>query len=288
MTNYFEQFIDESSKNLSREELMKELKKKYPSLWMKDSEDFDKGKTKNAIWTGSESHAVEKDGKPIFDYNANGSKYEFGIHIDLYNFLEKKGWYCEWYDSGTILIFQDDINESFKSDLKDFLEDELKYNEDSHVTDEDVDQIYHAFISKYKKYKLEKSIKIYDEIHDYFSVLEGKVELKRKYGTNPPHHVNSHAPMRERVLSFVKERGEVSEEEITEYVKGIREDVGKEGPSGWLKKNPEYFEKSGAKLILSKKGERFLASKKVNESSVLRFEDFINESSTIKSTGTMS
>lgn len=139
---------------------------------MKDSEDFDKGKTKNAIWTGSESDAVEKDGRPIFDYNAGGSKYELGIHKDLYNFLEKKGWYCEWYDSGTIFIFQDDINESFKSDLKDFLEDELKYNEDSHVTDADVDQIYHAFISKYNKYKGEKSLKIYDEIYGYFSVFE--------------------------------------------------------------------------------------------------------------------
>jgi hypothetical protein len=70
----------------------------------------------------------------------------------------------------------------------------------------------------------------------------------------------------------------VSEEEINTYIGGLREETGKEGSTKWLSKNPEYFSKKGSKLILSQKGERFLNSKTVNESTkLMNFNDFLNE-----------
>jgi hypothetical protein len=75
-----------------------------------------------------------------------------------------------------------------------------------------------------------KSTKPY-RLHDLknLKINEARVQLKRKYGIHPPHVVSSHAPLRERVLGFVKEKGEVSEEEINTYIGGLREETGKEG-----------------------------------------------------------
>lgn len=98
-------------------------------------------------------------------------------------------------------------------------------------------------------------------------VNEAKVTLKRKYGVHPPHIVGSHAPIRERVLAFVKEKGTVSEEEVQQYIQGIREEGGKEGSSKWLKYNTQYFNIKNGNVAISQKGERFLASKTLNEES---------------------
>lgn len=90
---------------------------------------------------------------------------------------------------------------------------------------------------------------------------EGKVSVKRKYTDKyPAKHVSSHGPIRERILAFVKENGEVTREGLMEFIKGMNEDNGGATSRKWLNKNPQYFkvtEKNGVKTYkLSSLGER--------------------------------
>jgi hypothetical protein len=100
---------------------------------------------------------------------------------------------------------------------------------------------------------------------------EGKVMLKRKYTeAHPAKHVFTYAPVREKILSFVKEKGEVSHDEMMEYVKGINEETGGNTSRKWLTKNAQYFtikEKNGEKTYkLSSLGEKVhSAINKLNE-----------------------
>ena len=90
---------------------------------------------------------------------------------------------------------------------------------------------------------------------------EAKVSIKRKYtDSHPAKHVSSKGPIREKVLSFMKEKGEVSHEELVEFFKGINEETGGSTSRKWINKNTHYFkitEKTGVKTYkLSKLGER--------------------------------
>jgi len=90
---------------------------------------------------------------------------------------------------------------------------------------------------------------------------ESKVSIKRKYTENhPAKHVSSHGPIREKVLAFVKEKGEVTREELLNFFKGMNEETGGSTSRKWLNKNPHYFkvtEKKGVKTYkLSQLGER--------------------------------
>lgn len=92
-------------------------------------------------------------------------------------------------------------------------------------------------------------------------INESKVTVKRKYTeAHPAKHVSSNGPVRERILSFVKEKGEVSHEDMMEYVKSVNEETGGNTSRKWLNKNTRYFsikEKDGVKTYrLSALGER--------------------------------
>ena len=91
----------------TREKLMAKLHKAYPSLFLKTTEEFD-GRS-GGIWTGSEDRVVDRDGYIRFDYYAEDyqeKKYIFGVRVHLHNFLLRNGWYGEWYDCGTIMLYQ--------------------------------------------------------------------------------------------------------------------------------------------------------------------------------------
>ena len=58
-------------------------------------------------------------------------------------------------------------------------------------------------------------------------VNEGKLTIKRKYtDAHPSHEVSSNAPIREKILSFVKEGGTVTHEELMEFIAGMNEGNG--------------------------------------------------------------
>jgi len=100
---------------------------------------------------------------------------------------------------------------------------------------------------------------------------EGKVTFKRKYTeAYPAKHVFTNAPVREKILSFVKEKGEVTHDEMMEFVRSVNEETGGNTSRKWLTKNTRYFnikEKNGTKTYrLSSLGEKVHTSiNKLNE-----------------------
>jgi hypothetical protein len=87
----------------SREQMMELLEAKYPKMFLKTTEEFDG--SKGGIWTSGEDKLTTKDGFELFDYYAESKRYELGIHTEIYNFLEKHGWFAEWYDCGTLMLW---------------------------------------------------------------------------------------------------------------------------------------------------------------------------------------
>ena len=88
----------------TREKMMELLEAKYPNMFLRTTEEFDGGK--GGIWTSGEDGLAGKDGFALFNYCAEGKRYQFGVHTEIYNFLEKHGWYAEWHDCGTIMLYE--------------------------------------------------------------------------------------------------------------------------------------------------------------------------------------
>jgi len=96
---------------------------------------------------------------------------------------------------------------------------------------------------------------------DDYMLTEGRVVFKRKYtDAYPAKVVSDSAPVREKILSFVKEKGSVSYSEIMEFVRLMNEETGGNTSRKWLNKNSHYFkiaEKNGVKTYsLSPVGKR--------------------------------
>jgi hypothetical protein len=92
-------------------------------------------------------------------------------------------------------------------------------------------------------------------------VNEGKVTIKRKYtDLHPSLTVSTNAPIRERILSFLKEAGTVTHDELMEFIAGMNEESGGSTSRKWVNKNTQYFvikERQGVKTYrLSPLGER--------------------------------
>ena len=67
-----------------------------PNAFLRYSEDFDGND--GGIWTGGEGNP-SIDGIGIFDYwNGNNT------NVDKY--LEDNGWFAEWYDAGTMFLWE--------------------------------------------------------------------------------------------------------------------------------------------------------------------------------------
>jgi hypothetical protein len=88
----------------TREKMMELLEAKYPQMFLRTTEEFDGGK--GGIWTSGEDGLAGKDGFALFNYYAEGKRYQFGVHTEIYEFLEGHGWYAEWYDCGTIMLYE--------------------------------------------------------------------------------------------------------------------------------------------------------------------------------------
>ena len=94
---------------MNREELIAELQRRYPKMFFKTSEEFFTDKTEGGIWTTAECTDQLHSGLPLFDYYSQdgGSRhYTFGVNNFLHNWLEEQGWYCEFYDPGTVMIWE--------------------------------------------------------------------------------------------------------------------------------------------------------------------------------------
>jgi hypothetical protein len=96
----------ETTKVIRRESLMAKLEKKYPKMFLRTTEEFDGGS--GGIWTSAENIVLDNSRMPLFNYYAddyNEVSYIMGVRKSLHDFLEKNGWYCEFYDAGTVMIY---------------------------------------------------------------------------------------------------------------------------------------------------------------------------------------
>jgi hypothetical protein len=91
----------------TQDEMLNLLEQKYPKMFLKPSEQFG-ASYKGGIWSSGENGDLAKDGFKLFNYYAEDPKerrYVLGVHKEIGNFLEKHGWYAEWYDCGTIMLW---------------------------------------------------------------------------------------------------------------------------------------------------------------------------------------
>lgn len=85
----------------SREKVMKALGELFPVTGT--TEDFDG--SEGGIWICGECGYLNAVGVPFFDYYADTKSYEMGVLSNLRAMVEKMGWYFEWYDAGTIMVY---------------------------------------------------------------------------------------------------------------------------------------------------------------------------------------
>ena len=90
------------AKALNRAELTDYLEKYLDFL--RTTEEFDG--TEGGIWTSAENGET-LSGSKIFDYYSESSKYEFGVLNKFAKLLSKSGWYAEFYDPGTVMIWEE-------------------------------------------------------------------------------------------------------------------------------------------------------------------------------------
>ena len=127
-------------KQWTRKQIMKGLQELVTEMdFMKTTEEFNG--EKGGIWTiGTESGWIFK-GLPPFNHNLeygeillseNGDTdpkhkgmkvkelYVIGIHREIYNWLEERGWYPKWYDPGTLFLLKN-TSEHKNNILKDII-----------------------------------------------------------------------------------------------------------------------------------------------------------------------
>tara|TARA_R110002012_G_scaffold87499_1_gene216332 strand:+ start:689 stop:1039 length:351 start_codon:yes stop_codon:yes gene_type:complete len=99
------------SNKVSREQMMEWIENAlskenerigYGATKVRTSEDWND--ESDYIWLSGESYDTYK-GDTIYSYYSESSKYEFGVLNTWENELKKRGWYSQWYDSGTIMIY---------------------------------------------------------------------------------------------------------------------------------------------------------------------------------------
>ena len=90
----------------SRESLIKELEISFPYISLKTTEEF--GASPGGIWTFAEGEGDTYG--PWFDYDAamydsSEIHYVMGVRRDVLAVIEKAGFYPEFNDPGTVMIW---------------------------------------------------------------------------------------------------------------------------------------------------------------------------------------
>lgn len=76
----------------SRSVVTKEIRKAFPDLFVKPAEQFD-GRGSGGLWTSGETG--------VFQY------WNHYVDPKMQNLLDKAGWYYEYYDAGTVMLYKD-------------------------------------------------------------------------------------------------------------------------------------------------------------------------------------
>lgn len=91
------------AKTLTRDEMMATMRNKYGLSFVKTTEEFDG--EEGGIWLGGSDSLMPNGKDRMFDYYHGGSKYPQGVNKDLAKFLDKCGWYGQFADPGTVMLW---------------------------------------------------------------------------------------------------------------------------------------------------------------------------------------
>jgi hypothetical protein len=94
-------FLNEAK--FDRKAMMKWIEKYINSV--KTTEEFNG--SEGGIWVSGEDPSYKYKGMRIYDYYVNSKSYELGVLASWEKELNKRGWYSEWYDAGTVMIWPD-------------------------------------------------------------------------------------------------------------------------------------------------------------------------------------
>jgi hypothetical protein len=79
------------------------METKYKIKHVRTSEEFMRG-DEGGIWIAGDN-GEELSGNKIFDYYNRSAKYTNGVLKQFRTAIEKTGWWFEWNDPGTIMIW---------------------------------------------------------------------------------------------------------------------------------------------------------------------------------------
>jgi hypothetical protein len=90
-------------------QLKQDLATRFPNVWIKDGRDFCSDYA-CSLWTGDGSQ-IDVHGDKVytvdaFDLYSDSRQYVTGVWRELYNFLDARGYYCEFHDPGTVFIWE--------------------------------------------------------------------------------------------------------------------------------------------------------------------------------------
>ena len=89
---------------ISRDQMIAKLKKAYPSLFISTTEEFNG--SEGGIWLSGEDGTTDRNGNVLFNYwSEDHTNRTFGVINHLNNFVERNGWFFEWNDAGTIMLW---------------------------------------------------------------------------------------------------------------------------------------------------------------------------------------
>lgn len=87
---------------LDRDPMMSLLADKYGFETVRTTEEFN-GNV-GGIWVSGENGET-LGGKKIYNYYGSGAAYELGVLKKFEQQIQKNGWYSEWYDAGTVMLW---------------------------------------------------------------------------------------------------------------------------------------------------------------------------------------
>ncbi len=88
----------------TREYMMDHLESEFKIDFVAISENFNG--SEGGIWLSAENGERASDGWNLFDYwNTDWNRYDHGVHKQIGEWAEKHGWYFEWNDPGTIMLW---------------------------------------------------------------------------------------------------------------------------------------------------------------------------------------
>lgn len=92
---------------ITLEELAELIEEEFKLQFVSTTAEFYGTETGKGLWLSAENgECIPKGTKRIFDYYTEDYKnYQFGVHNKFNDFIEERGYYAEWHDPGTIMIY---------------------------------------------------------------------------------------------------------------------------------------------------------------------------------------